>query len=86
MTSYWGWIEIGDKDANFEDEIQFLKSLGVVLGTYVTDDQCFDDCRVSPEAMNKLQPHEGRFFWGLEPVEFDPDGAPGGSWIVGGSP
>lgn len=69
---YNGWIEICDKDANFEEEIKFLESLGVKLGTYIADDQCFDDCWVSDEAMTKLDNHWGRFIWGLESV-LDPN-------------
>lgn len=59
---YRGWIE-----AKGPEEYDFLKSLGVKVGTWITSDKCFDDCEVSSDVLAKLDPHWGRFIWGLEP-------------------
>lgn len=45
---------------------EFLESLGVKVGPWIESDQTFDDCEVSAESFNKLDPHWGRFIWGLE--------------------
>lgn len=54
-----GWISAskGDQEA--------LKKLGVVLGPYNDDEQCFEECQVSDEALHKLDPLWGHYYWGL---------------------
>jgi len=58
---YVGWIAAG------REERGFLEGLGIRLGRYDENGCEFQDCRVSAEALGKLDQHWGRFIWGLEP-------------------
>ena len=42
-------------------------SLGVAVGKYDADKQEFK-CAVSQETLERLDPHWGRFYWGLQEV------------------
>jgi hypothetical protein len=58
-----GWI-IAD-----ESEREFLESLGLKLGPYDPAAGEFTACTADDEAMDRLNPHWGRFYWGLFPME-----------------
>jgi|GEM_PF-5987037 len=58
---YKGWI------AGREEDRKFLEQLGVKVGIYSKESNCFEDCYVSSEALERLNKHWGRFFWGLMP-------------------
>lgn len=60
---YKGWI------AADKDEGDFLKNLGVTIGKYNEKEHQFDNCFVLYEALEKLDPYWGRFYWGLEPID-----------------
>lgn len=61
---YRGWII-----ADCEDK-EFLESLGVKLGNYNEATTSFEDCEVSLESLERLDPYWGcRFYWGLEAME-----------------
>jgi len=57
---YRGWII-----ADYEDK-EFLERLGVKLGRYDEEFTSFEDCELSPETLEKLDPYWGRFCWGLK--------------------
>ena len=58
---YRGWIIAGPED---QDR---LEKLGIVVGAYNKLEGCFDNCKVSDEALEKLDLYLywGEFFWGL---------------------
>ena len=59
---YVGWI-IADKE-----EKSFLESLGVkIIGGYNEEEHSFDECIVTEDVLQKLDPYWGRFYWGLFP-------------------
>ena len=58
---YKGWI-IADRE-----EKEFLEKLGVKLGEYDERSGSFENCELSPETLEKLDPYWGHFFWGLYP-------------------
>jgi len=58
---YKGWI-IADRE-----EKEFLEKLGVKLGEYDERSGSFENCELSPETPEKLDPYWGHFFWGLYP-------------------
>ena len=60
---YEGWII-----ADYEDK-EFLEKLGIRLGKYNEETTSFENCKVSLEALEKLDPYWGRFYWGLWPSE-----------------
>jgi hypothetical protein len=53
-----GWISCD------HTEKKFLESIGIKLGVYING--CFEDCEVSDEAFEKLDPLWGQIFWGLQ--------------------
>jgi len=55
-----GWII-----ASYEDK-EFLEELGIKLGRYNREGKSFEDCVVPLQALEKLDPYWGRFYWGLE--------------------
>lgn len=57
-----GWIIAPEGDR------QRLEELGVELGEYDITGQSFEDCVVSEEAMERLNPLWGMYIWGLEHV------------------
>ncbi|MCD6123983.1 hypothetical protein J7J62_02290 [bacterium] len=56
---YKGWII-----ADYKDK-EFLEKIGIKLGKYNEKTKSFEDCIVSSEALEKLDPYWGRFYWGL---------------------
>jgi hypothetical protein len=48
------------------EDKKFLESLGVKVGPYNREEDTFEPCEVSAKALDKLEPHWGRFFWVLE--------------------
>lgn len=72
MSTVWrGWIKHTADDTR-ETAADFLKGLGITVGgEYIPWERPhghgdFDDCIVPEEALIRLQPHWGRFVWGLE--------------------
>jgi len=57
---YRGWII-----ADYEDK-EFLERLGVKLGKYDERYGSFENCELSPETLEKLDPYWGRFCLGLK--------------------
>jgi hypothetical protein len=51
-----------------EYEKKELESIGIIVGEYIKEQGLFDNCIVSEEAMNKLDPLWGVFYWGLKEV------------------
>jgi len=47
-----------------ETDREHLESLGVELGPYNTERKEFNPCRVTPEALDKLDPWWGEYWWG----------------------
>lgn len=64
MRMYKGWIS-----AEAAEEGDFLKNLGVKLGSWVQSEKMWKDCEVSEDALNTLDSYWGRFVWGLTPEE-----------------
>jgi hypothetical protein len=71
--SYWGWIEpcsenaVPSRKIDVAEEREFLESLGIKVGPFIRSDRCFDNCEVPVKALDLLDPHWGRFIWGLFP-------------------
>lgn len=65
-----GWIMA------LESDRAELEAMGIVLGPRggEDDDAYFDACEVDEAAMDKLDPHWGRFFWALSSGEGVADG------------
>lgn len=51
------------------EERGFLEGLGVQVGGYDNAHGAFDGCIISEEAIQKLNPYWGRFYWGPEETE-----------------
>jgi hypothetical protein len=49
-----------------QSDKEFLESLGIILGEY--DEMCmdFNNCLVTDEAFEKLEPYWGVYYWSLE--------------------
>jgi hypothetical protein len=46
-----------------------LKKIGIkIINEYNNKDQCFPNCEISHEDIEKLYKYAGRFGWFLEPV------------------
>lgn len=58
---YRGWI--GGK----ESDRAALEALGVEVGTWNREAECFDGCRVLPAALARLDRRWGKYIWGLIP-------------------
>jgi hypothetical protein len=43
-----------------------LESFGIKLGPYNHNDECFEDCELSQEALELLDSHWGTYFWCLK--------------------
>jgi len=56
---YSGWIS-----ANITDK-SMLESFGVRVGNYNPEEKIFENCFVSHDALNKLEPYWGYFIWHL---------------------
>ena len=56
---YSGWI------CGKPEDKEFLESLGIEVGPYDEAQKQFVDCKVSEEALSKLDSHWGRFIWYL---------------------
>lgn len=54
-----GWILATQADQ------KKLEEFGVVVGPYNPDEGCFEECQVSDEALDKLDPLWGQYYWGL---------------------
>ncbi len=63
MRIYKGWITASAEEGDF------LKELGVKLGSWDQPQGTWMGCEVSEDVLNALDPHWGRFIWGLEPAE-----------------
>jgi hypothetical protein len=58
-VAYIGWI--GGKEA----DRAALAALGVRVGIWNQEAECFDGCEVSPEVLKRLDKEWGRYIWGL---------------------
>ena len=56
-----GWIL-----ANNAGDRRHLTSLGVVVGKWNRKVGQFEGCVVSQEALDRLDPYWGRYYWGLK--------------------
>ena len=57
----------GDIYALADDEVE-LRRLGVDLGRFNEDWACFEDCRLSPLAMEELASLGGKYLTDLRPI------------------
>jgi hypothetical protein len=66
-----GWVGAGTavKVADREGIRTELEAMGIVVGTWDEASEGFEDCTVSPEALDKLDERWGEFFWSLRSVE-----------------
>lgn len=66
---YQGWIvACGPSEVTMEERGQHLERLGVRLGTFDGKDT-WDNCVVSDDAMDALDPWWGPYIWGLFPPD-----------------
>ena len=62
---YVGWIvPAPDTDAR-----QDLEDLGVLVGDFNPRSGAYERCRVSDEAMERLDARWGQFIWALAPID-----------------
>jgi hypothetical protein len=61
---YRGWI-VSYPDG---EDLEILQRLGVKLGEYDATQGSFEDCEVTEQVLDKLDPYWGRFMWGLQVV------------------
>jgi len=71
MTLYTGWISFDPKTETTEAARKFLTSLGIAVGVLraTPSADTFEGCVATTDQINLLDPHFGRFIWGMEPME-----------------
>lgn len=61
-----GWIQSCKSELSAEDAQRELESLGIDIGNYNSEKGEFQNCVVSADAFNRLEPLWGKYIWGLE--------------------
>lgn len=62
-TTWLGWIVADEEDKGD------LEDLGVQVGEYNHEKGSFEGCTATTEVLEKLDPHWGRFYWGMNPID-----------------
>lgn len=50
-----------------EPDREELVNLGVEIGSFNSNIECFEDCRLTPLALRRLQFLSGKYLWDLSP-------------------